>query len=434
MSLTGYPGTPNFKTLTAHFIHTDYEMTGGISFSDPLLTSVQHITRTAAMSNFQSIPTDCPQRERRGWLGDAQLSSETNMHNFDMGAPYTSFIQQIADSQDPSGTVQDCVPYYGHGQDPADPAWGAAFALMSDWVGKYYHDDQIFSTHYSSITAHIDNLVNVTVFNNDTGLLSYGGWGDWCPPAGCRPCWSHKQGGGAADHGLGKTGPAPVEGRPSLDSQNSVLVSSFYYITELRIVAKYAQILGHAADHVKYTKLAEAAAAAYNRKFYDPVAKTYRELNRDCGEYLSPQTLISLSAALGVIPAADYDAVIDNLVADVAAHDWHLNVGIVGIKYLLPALSAGGRGDVALMIAQARTPPSYIYMVEQGATTLWETWTGTTYTPVVSEIDDASTLFLVIILEDADGVHRPPPTHTHTPLPLEGGRRTPPASSRGRGS
>ena len=72
--------------LTAHFVHTDYELTGAVSFSDPELDAVQHITRTGAMSNFQSIPTDCPQRERRGWLGDAQLSAETTMHNFDMGA------------------------------------------------------------------------------------------------------------------------------------------------------------------------------------------------------------------------------------------------------------------------------------------------------------------------------------------------------------
>ena len=186
VSLNGYPGTPNLKTLTAHFIHTDYEMTGGISFSDPLLTAVQRITRTAAMSNFQSIPTDCPQRERRGWLGDAQLSCETNMHNFDMGAPYTSFIQQIADSQDASGTVQDCVPYYGHGFDPADPAWGAAFPLIADWVGKYYHDDQIFATHYTSIVAHTDQLIATANADNTTGLLTYGGWGDWCPPSGCQ--------------------------------------------------------------------------------------------------------------------------------------------------------------------------------------------------------------------------------------------------------
>ena len=76
-----------------------FRLQGQIGFADPLLTAVQHITRTAAMSNFQSIPTDCPQRERRGWLGDAQLSCETNMHNFDMGAAYTSFVQQIGDAQ-----------------------------------------------------------------------------------------------------------------------------------------------------------------------------------------------------------------------------------------------------------------------------------------------------------------------------------------------
>ena len=362
VSLKGYPGTADLKTLTAHFIHTDYEMTGGISFSDPLLTAVQRITRTAAMSNYQSIPTDCPQRERRGWLGDAQLSCETNLHNFDMGAPYTSFIQQIADSQDPSGAVQDCVPYYGHGFDPGDPAWGAAFPLIADWVGKYYHDDQIFATHYASIVAHTDQLVATANADNADGLLTYGGWGDWCPPSGCQDCWSH------------------VNRTERLKSINSVMVSSFYYITELRIVAKYAQILGKQPDFVKYSKLATDAAAAYNKAFYDPVGKTYAE-KRACSEYLSPQTMISLSAALGIIPTADYDAVIDNLVADVAAHGWHLNVGIVGIKYLLPALSAAGRGDVALMVAQAKTPPSYIYMVEQGATTLWENWVGTTYQP-----------------------------------------------------
>ena len=82
--VTGFPGVPNIESLGAVFLNTLYDETGAISFSDPNLNGVQHITRTAAMSNFQSIPTDCPQRERRGWLGDAQLSSETNMYNFNM--------------------------------------------------------------------------------------------------------------------------------------------------------------------------------------------------------------------------------------------------------------------------------------------------------------------------------------------------------------
>ena len=97
---------------------------------------------------------------------------------------------------------------------------------------------------------------------------------------------------------------------------------------------------------------------------------TYDEPGRNCKEYLSPQTTISLAAELGVIPPEHEEKVIQTLVDDIASHDWHLNCGIVGIKYLLPTLSKAGRGDVALMIMQARTPPSYIYMVEQGATTV----------------------------------------------------------------
>jgi len=165
---------------------------------------------------------------------------------------------------------------------------------------------------------------------------------------------------------------------------NSVLVSSFYYISQLRVVARYAGILGHTADQSRYQGLADGAALAFNKAFFNPEKATYEEPGRTCAEYLSPQTTISLAAELGVIPAEHEAAVIQTLVDDIASHDWHLNVGIVGIKYLLPTLSKAGRGDVALMIAQARTPPSYIYMVEQGATTLWETWTGSTYHPVAS--------------------------------------------------
>ena len=84
-------------TLTAHFTHTANPSTGKIEFSDKMLNAVQAITRATAQSNYQFVPSDCPQRERRGWLGDAQLSAETNMYNFDMAAAYTTFVMQIDD-------------------------------------------------------------------------------------------------------------------------------------------------------------------------------------------------------------------------------------------------------------------------------------------------------------------------------------------------
>ena len=291
------------------------------------------------------------------------------MHNFDMGAPYTSFVQQINDQQDNvTGAVGDCVPYYGHGRIPADPAWGTAYTFLSDWVGKYYHDNQIFEEHYEGITAHLEELIKTSHDNDGAcdgkscdSLLSYSGWGDWCPPEGCAACWP---------------------GTPK--QHNSVLVSSFYYLAQLRIVSRYAGILGKAADQKKYGDLATQVAADFNKHFFNAANATYEEPGRTCHEFLSTQTMISLASELGVIPAEHEAAVIQTLVDDIAAHDWHLDCGIVGIKYLLKTLSENGRGDVALMIMQQRTPPSYIYMVEQGATTMWETWTGTEYEPTAS--------------------------------------------------
>ena len=99
MQLTGYPGTPDLATLTAHFISTANEEVGSIVLSDGLLNAIQRNTRASARSNFQHISTDCPQRERRGWLGDAQISAETQLHMFDMAAAYTAFVRSISDAQ-----------------------------------------------------------------------------------------------------------------------------------------------------------------------------------------------------------------------------------------------------------------------------------------------------------------------------------------------
>ena len=108
VELSGLPYVPDETTLEAHFVHTDMEPVGAITFSDPLLVSIQRAARASAASNFMHIPTDCPQRERRGWLGDAQLAAVAVTHMFDSGSAYSAFVQQISDAQnEASGEVQD---------------------------------------------------------------------------------------------------------------------------------------------------------------------------------------------------------------------------------------------------------------------------------------------------------------------------------------
>ena len=367
VQLTGYPGVPTRETLTAHFLNTMYDLIGEISFSDPNLNAVQQITRMAAMSNFQSIPTDCPQRERRGWLGDAQLSSRTNTFNFGMAGAYTHFVGQIQDAQDPAtGATQDCVPWYGHGFQPSDPSWGAAYTYLAELIFEQYDDDDVVGLHYAGIKAHIDSLTKQAGIDNEGGLLHFSCWGDWCPPSGCGWNLTHD-----------------AQGHSICGDDNSALVSSFQYISQLRMIARFASILGHADDAAKYTALDKAVSAEFVKRYYVPENKTFFEPNRvPHVEELTVQTCISLASSLGLVPEEDSVAVFETLVEDVMVkHGGHLDVGIVGVKELLPALVAGGRSDVALHVAQTPDEPGWVYMVLQGATTLWETWTGTRYAP-----------------------------------------------------
>lgn len=369
VEVRGLPYTPDESTIEAHFVHTDLEPVGAISFSDPLLVSIQRAARASVMSNFMHVPTDCPQRERRGWLGDAQLAASAVTHMFDTGSAYTTFVQQIRDAQNrATGEVQDCVPWYGHGFEPADPAWGAAFTLLPELIGALYDDDEIFVRHYAGITAHLESLISMAAgallpggpndshpgkHDLDGLLLAFGPYGDWCPAQGCVEC---------------------QDPRKDPTAYNSALVASFYYISELRIVARYAATLSKTADAVRYGNMVSNASKAFMRHFYDTENKTFRETNRACTQYLSPQTSISLAHELGLLPSADTAQVTQQLVDSVAAAGWHVDTGIIGVKHLLPALSDLGRTDVALTVMQTRSAPSYGHMIEQGATTLWEQW------------------------------------------------------------
>ena len=274
---------------------------------------------------------------------------------------YTHFVGQIEDAQDNvTGATQDCVPWYNHGHQPADPAWGSAYTFLAELIFEQYDDDDVVGLRYTGIKAHLDSLTKQAGIDNDGGLLDFSWWGDWCPPSGCR-----------------------AEGK---NHDNSALVSSFEYISQLRMMARFAGILGKPADAAKYAALDKAVSAEFVKRFYVPENKTFFEPNRPAGdEELTVQTCISLASSLGLVPAADSAAVFDTLVHDVVVkNNGHLDVGIVGVKELLPALVAGGRPDVALQVAQTPDAPGWVYMVLQGATTLWETWTGTRYDPAAS--------------------------------------------------
>ena len=356
VQLTNFPGTPDEGTMTAHFIHSAVGQTGAFNTDNDLLNNIQHCTRFASLSNLMDVPTDCPQRERRGWLGDAQLSAETTISNFDMSGFYTKWLRDIRDSQEflsTKGEIPDCVPFYGHGGLPADPAWSAAYPFITNWVSEYYSDDRVVATHYDGIKAFMDSQ---TAQLDPDGILSFARYGDWCSVA---------------------------DGANTGVSWNKPDISHWHYLRGMEILTDFATRLGNSADAAKYGAAVAAARTAYVTEFYKNDTHIFNE------DY--PINQLLALAAFGVVPEADREAVFANLVGMInnGTHSGFPNApswGIIGQKLAYDVLTRGNRTDLALTVQLASGMPSVDFWIEgsgpgTGATTLYENWQSTNFAP-----------------------------------------------------
>lgn len=328
VELTGFPGVPTAETIRGRVVHSGVKQAGSFACSKPVLNALQRIITWGQKANLHSIPTDCNQRdERMGWMGDAQGTAEEAMMNFDMAAFYTNFIRDIRDVQDEAGTITDTVPHIW-GSRPADPAWGTAYPLLCWYMYQYYGDRRILQEQYDGLKKYVEFLRSKT----ENGLLKYSYYGDW----------------------------VAVEKTPGS------IVSSFYYYYDVKILGDVAKILGNATDAQAYSKLAEDIKTAFHAEYFDPKTKNYAN---------GTQTANTLALFLDLAPEKERGAVWGNLFDNlVYRNNSHLTTGIIGTKYIMELLTRNDNSDLAYDIATQTTYPSWGYMIENGATTLWELW------------------------------------------------------------
>ncbi len=328
VELTGFPGTPGLDTLRGRLVHTAVEPTGNFAASKPLLNEIQRIIRWGQRTNLHSIPTDCPQRdERMGWMGDAHVTAEEAMLNFDMAAFYTNFVRDIRDVQGADGTLTDTVPHK-YGSRPADPAWGTAYPLLCWYMYEQYGDRRILEENYDGLKKYVEYLRS----RAENNVLRFSHYGDWV----------------------------------AIEQTPGELVSAAYYFYDVDVLGKIADALGKTDDAQSYSKLADEIKEAFNREFYD--AKT--------GNYANgTQTANTMALYLGLAPKERAGRAMSNLTRDIVyRHDTHVTTGFIGVKYLFPLLTRAGRSDLAYELATQTTYPSWGYMIANGATTLWELW------------------------------------------------------------
>jgi alpha-L-rhamnosidase len=363
VELTGFPGTPSLTTIEGQVVHSDVPSHGNFLCSDPLINQIHQNILWGQLSNLMSIPTDCPQRdERMGWMGDAQLTAEEAVYNFDMAGFYTKWLRDIQDAQKENGSVPDVVPTYWSIY-PADPAWGTACIVIPWTLYCYYADRQILEQYYPMMKVYVEYL-NAMAKDD---VLRFGKFGDWCPP------WHVN----------------------SVETPQD-LVAQWYYYHDTLTLSKIAAILGKTEDAGLLEKKATRIKDAFNTLFLKEdryIGKPDEWYRRLASEAMTAeekeehtkrlarifgvrsQTGPALALFLDMVPPEARDAVLNSLVEDIVViHGTHLNTGIVGTRYILDVLTENGHADLAYQLVTQTTYPSWGYMIKEGATTLWERW------------------------------------------------------------
>ena len=351
VEVTGFPGEPTAAALDARVVHDDMERAGEFTSSNDLLNKIHHNMFWGIRGNYRSIPTDCPQRdERQGWLGDRGQVSRSESYMFDVAGFYSKWMTDLEDSQRPTGSIPDVSPNYWPLYND-DLTWPGTIIFVHGMLYDQYGDKRVLARGYPAMKKWLDYE---KTFVKD-GLISKDQYADWCVPP---------------------EDPKLIHSKDPARVTDKTLIASSYYYEFLRTMSRYARILDRPTDAADFDAQADLMLDTFQRRFFKLESSMY-----DNGT----QTASILPLYFGMIPPDFRPAVVQSLVRNIEQKsDGHVGTGLVGAQWLMRTLSDNGYADLAYKIATQKTYPGWGYMVDQGATTIWELWNGNTADPAMN--------------------------------------------------
>ena len=332
IQLTGYPGAPTKNAVEGIAFYTSAPFTMKFHSANETLNQLSSNILWGQRGNFLSVPTDCPQRdERLGWMGDAEVFWRTASYNANLAAFSHKFTQDIRDAQSAAGAYADVSPRVGPTGESA-PGWGDAGVIIPWTAYMQFGDKTVVTENWAAMQKWMDHLEGA---NPDYLWLKERGndYGDWV----------------------------------AIGSQTSKdMIATAYWAYDAMLMKQMAAALGKNDEAVKYGQLFD--------KVRDAFRKAYVKEDGTVGT--GSQTSFALALHMNLLDEGQRSVAAQKLVDDIKAHDYHLTTGFLGTPYLLLELTKSGHSDVAYKLLLQRTYPSWFYMIDRGATTMWERWNG----------------------------------------------------------
>ncbi|WP_026904971.1 alpha-L-rhamnosidase [Pedobacter glucosidilyticus] len=334
-----YTALPQLLALKGLHIRNSAARVGNFTSSNTLFNQTNTLIDWAIKSNMMSVFTDCPHREKLGWLEQSHLMISSVMYNFDVATLASKVVDDIISSQLDDGLIPEIAPEYvkftwGGDMFRDSPEWGSTGIILPWYLYKWYGNKQVLEKAYPSMQRYITYLKSKA-----DGHILKQGLGDWYDIGPERP-------------GVSQQTPKGLTG-----------TAIYYY--DLNILQQIALLLGKPDDAKQYQELAKEVKTAFNKTFFNPENKQYAT---------GSQAANAMALYMNLVDESNRAAVLENLIQDIRKRHNALTAGDIGYRYVLRVLEEAGRSDVIFDMNSRSDVPGYGYQIAKGATALTESW------------------------------------------------------------
>ena len=361
VTATGPVKIRKIRSVPVSSITTEME-TGRITTGNELINKLISNTYWGQLSNYLSVPTDCPQRnERLGWMADTQVFAETGTFFVDTDAFFHKWTRDIRDCQSAAGGFPGVAPFgqYGSGiEHTMRLGWSDAAVIVPWVVWKQFADTDIINENWEAMERFLNHVAE-TRYDHKAIINECGDfqWADWLS---YEPLESHSHKAQTPKDADGKRHPLPE----AIDYWN--YLGACYWAMDADMMRDMAAATGR--DSSVYDDMAAAARAYIMERFLgaDGIFRT------DVLNTMQTPALFALK--LGLVEGEAMEAMKERLRSNFAEHDGCLQTGFLGTSILMQTLTENGMADIAWDLLFQRRNPSWLYSVDNGATTIWERW------------------------------------------------------------